>query len=274
MEIRARGIRLVAAALLTLGPCWAGSGALHAQGLNLAPPSRLAQLVPAAEVEAQARQDYAQLRQQAIAKGALVPDADPAALRLQAIAHRIIAQSGRYNPRATQWQWEVMLLRSKQLNAFCLPGGKIAFYTGLLQGLRLSDDEAAAVMGHEVAHALREHARERIAKSQLTRIGAGLLGSLIGDGRYSRLFDAGGTLLTLKFSRSDETEADLVGLELAARAGYDPRAAIGLWQKMAAASEGAPPQWLSTHPSGGNRIAEIEAVLPQVMPLYEAARAR
>lgn len=193
--------------------------------------------------------------------------------RLRAIAARIAPEATRFNPRARQWQWEVSLIRSPQINAFCMPGGKIAFFSGILTKLKLSDDEVGVVMGHEAAHALREHARERIAKSQLTQLGASLLGQLIGKGQYAELFHAGGNLLTLKFSREDESEADLVGLELAARAGFDPRAGITLWKKMSAASKGSPPQWLSTHPSGANRIREIERHLPAVLPLYESARA-
>jgi predicted Zn-dependent protease len=182
----------------------------------------------------------------------------------------------RFNPEAKNWRWEVNLLGSKQINAFCMPGGKIAFYTGLLDGLQLTDDEAAIVMGHEIAHALREHARERIAKTQITQGLAGIAAGIVAGTKYEGLANlgikGGATLATLKFSRDDESEADLVGLELAARAGFDPRAGISLWRKMGAASKGAPPQWLSTHPAGENRIAEIEHQLPVVMPLYEEAR--
>ena len=153
-----------------------------------------------------------------------------------------------------------------------MPGGKIAVYSGLIDTLKLSDDEIAIVLGHEIAHALREHARERMAKSELTQFGVSLLGHNIGDGRYNSLFQAGGSLLTLKFSRSDETEADIVGLELSARAGYDPRAGMTLWRKMTASNRGAPPQWLSTHPSGENREREIARHLPEVMPLYNKAK--
>ncbi|MBV2234919.1 MAG: M48 family metallopeptidase, partial [Sterolibacterium sp.] len=184
---------------------------------------------------------------------------------------RMIPLAAQYNPRAAQWQWEINLIGSKQINAFCMPGGKIAFFSGLLDELQLSDDEVAMVMGHEIAHALREHARAQAAKSSLTSLGADLLGQFIGQGKYAGLFRVGGDLVNLRFSRDDESDADLVGLDLAARAGFDPRAGITLWQKMGAASKGAPPQWLSTHPSGPNRIREIEAHLPQVMPLYEQA---
>jgi predicted Zn-dependent protease len=190
------------------------------------------------------------------------------------IAARIIPHASRFNPRSPEWRWEINLIGSKQINAFCMPGGKIAFYTGILDTLKLSDDEVAIVMGHEIAHALREHARERMAKSELTRLGTTVLGELVGGGRYSGAFQMGGNLLTLKFSRSDESEADLVGLDLAARSGFNPRAGVTLWQKMSAANKGAPPQWMSTHPSGPNRIKEIEKHLPDVMPLYEQARAQ
>jgi predicted Zn-dependent protease len=131
------------------------------------------------------------------------------------------------------------------------------------------------VMGHEIAHALREHARERMAKNAATGIGASLISQYFGLGQIGQtVTNYGAQLLTLEFSREDESEADLVGMELAARAGYDPRAGVTLWQKMGAASKGAPPQWLSTHPSGKSRIADIQANLPKVMPLYERARAR
>jgi predicted Zn-dependent protease len=239
--------------------------------VDVGKPSTLRNLVPAGQLEGSAAQQYGELKRQAAVKGALAPDDHPQVQRLRAIAARIVPYAGKWNPRAGQWRWEVNLIGSKQINAFCMPGGKIAFYTGILDTLRLSDDEVAMVMGHEIAHALREHARERIAKSELTNLGASLLGEFVGGGRYSGAFQLGGSLLNLKFSRDDETEADVVGLELAARAGFDPRAGVSLWQKMGAASRGAPPQWLSTHPAGGNRIQEIERHLPQVMPLYQQA---
>jgi predicted Zn-dependent protease len=126
------------------------------------------------------------------------------------------------------------------------------------------------VMGHEIAHALREHAREQAGKNTLTRLGAAGL-SIATGGKYDGLVSTGANLLSLSYSRSDETDADLVGLDIAARAGYDPRAGISLWKKMSAANKGAPPQWLSTHPSGPSRIKEIEKNLPDVMPLYQRA---
>lgn len=241
-------------------------------GVDVGEASSLRSLVPAAELEKAAASQYSQLKQAAAEKGALAPDSHPQLIRLRGIAKRLLPYVGRFNPEARQWRWEVNLIGSKQLNAFCMPGGKIAFYTGIIDSLKLSDDEIAVVMGHEIAHALREHARERIAKNQLTDVGATLLGELLGGGEVTSLFKAGGNLMSLKFSRDDESEADVVGLDLAARAGYDPRAGISLWQKMEKAGNGAPPAWLSTHPAGTDRIAEIEQHLPEVMPLYEAAR--
>jgi predicted Zn-dependent protease len=193
-------------------------------------------------------------------------------IRLRAIAQRIIPYTYAWNPRARDWKWEVNLIGSKELNAFCMPGGKIAFYWGILRQLQLSDDEVAMIMGHEMAHALREHARERMGKSSATRIGANLISSLLGLGQLGdAALGMGAQLLTLKFSREDESEADLVGLDLAARAGYDPRAGVSLWQKMLKANEGAPPEFMSTHPAGPTRIADIEKTLPKVLPLYDKA---
>lgn len=249
-------------------------GPVAAQGVDVGAPSQVRKLVPAAELERQAAQEYAQMMQQAAQQGRLAGRDDPQLRRLHAIAQRILPFAGRFNRDAERWQWEVNLVHSAQLNAFCMPGGKIAFYSGIIDKLRLSDDEIAIVMGHEVAHALREHARERIAKTQLTQIGAAVLGELVAGGRYAGAFRFGGNLATLKFSRDDESEADVVGLDLAARAGYDPRAGITLWEKMGKASKGAPPAWLSTHPAGKDRITEIRQHLPEVMPLYEAASAR
>ena len=208
--------------------------------------------------------------EQAAEKKALASKDHPQLRRLRDIANKIIPHALSWNPRAANWQWEVNLIGSKQINAFCMPGGKIAFYTGILDQLKLNDDEVAMVMGHEIAHALREHARERMGKSAATNIGASLLTQLLGLGQVGQtVTNYGAQLLTLQFSRDNESEADLVGMELAARAGYDPRAGVSLWQKMSAANKGAPPQWLSTHPAGSTRIGDIEANLPKVLPLYE-----
>jgi predicted Zn-dependent protease len=255
--------------------CVGMSGALGAgfawarEGVEVGKNSRFSKLVPADQVEQAAAQQYQKLLQEAASKNALLPAEHPQSVRLRTISQKIIPFSYEWNPRAKDWKWEVNILNSKEINAFCMPGGKIAFYTGILEQLQLNDDEVAMIMGHEVAHALREHARERMGKSAATNIGVSLGAQLLGLGSAgSQLANMGGQLLSLKFGREDESEADLVGMELAARAGYNPRAGVSLWQKMGAASKGAPPQFLSTHPSGPTRIADIEKNLPKVEPLY------
>jgi predicted Zn-dependent protease len=255
---------LLGAAALT--PAWAR------EGVDVGPKSRVAGLIPAEEVERSGSQQYAQMMQQAAQQRALAPTNHPQAQRLRYIAQRIIPFSYEWNDRARRWKWDVNLLGDEQLNAFCMPGGKIAFYYGILEKLKLEDDEVAAIMGHEVAHALREHARERLGKSTLTNLGAEAVSALLGLGNLGRTVLGGGAqLLKLRFSREDESEADLVGIELSARAGYDPSAAVRLWEKMMAANKGAPPQWLSTHPANATRINDIQANLPKVAGLYQRA---
>ena len=237
--------------------------------------SSLRKLVPAETLENSAAQQYQQMLQQAKAQRALAPAGHPQLQRLHAIAKRLIPHAAPWNDRARQWRWEVNLIGSSQVNAFCMPGGKIAFYTGILDQLKLTDDEAAMIMGHEMAHALREHARERIAKTQGTNLALRLGSQLLGLGDLGNVAASlGGQLLTLQFSRSDESDADLVGLELAARGGYQPSAAVSLWQKMGNATGGKQGglAFLSTHPSGPARIRELEQNVPRVQGLYEAAR--
>ncbi len=232
--------------------------------------SRFTKLVPADQLEASAAQQYQQMTREASGQRALLPPDHPQVQRLRAIGARIVPFASPWNERAKLWKWEVNLFNSKDLNAFCMPGGKIAFYFGILQKLQLNDDEVATIMGHEVAHALREHARERIGKSMATRGALEIGAAVFGLGDLGRLgAGLGSQLLSLKFGRDDETEADLVGLDLAARAGYDPNAGVTLWQKMMTASKGAPPMWLSTHPSGEDRIKRIQSKLPKVLPLFD-----
>jgi len=265
----------VAALLLCI---LASASAWAREGVEVGERSVFADMVSAEQVEQQAALQYQQTLKAAADQRALGPADNAQVRRLRAIAQKITPLASEWNERARQWKWEVNLIGSNQINAFCMPGGKIVFYTGILKNLQLTDDEVAMVMGHEIAHALREHARERMGKSTVTSGAARLTGALLSGwlGIDPRLTDTmaqqGANLLSLKFGREDESEADLVGMELAARAGFDPRAGVTLWEKMSAANKGAPPQWLSTHPSGNTRIAEIEANLPKVMPLYERAR--
>jgi predicted Zn-dependent protease len=231
-------------------------------------------LVSEADLRRGSEQAYAQLMGQARQKGAL--NADPALTqRVRAIAQRMIPTTAAFRPDAPGWKWEVNVLQSDQLNAWCMPGGKIAFYSGIINRLELTDDEIAAIMGHEIAHALREHARERASEQQAAGLvigvgaallGVGSIGSDLGQMAYK-------VAVGMPNSRAHETEADRIGVELAARSGYDPRAAIVLWQKMAKASgNGGPPQFLSTHPSAETRQQDLAAYAERVMPLYQQAR--
>jgi len=247
-------------------------GAVLAQTIPECKRSGFTRLASAQQVEQAATQQYRQMLQQASSQRTLEPKDHPQVVRLRAIARRIIPYTSECNPAAKNWKWEVNLLDSQELNAFCMPGGKIAFYYGILANLQLDDDEVAAIMGHEISHALLEHARERMGKNAATQLGIGLLGYALGLGSTGRAVgDIGGQLLTLSFSREDESEADALGLIMGAKAGYNPRAGVTLWQKMLAASKGAPPQFLSTHPSGETRIRDMQARLPQVEPIYAAA---
>lgn len=237
--------------------------------------SVMRQLVPAETLENSATQQYQELLQKAKAQGALADAGNPQLQRLRGIAQRLIPYAAQWNPRASQWRWEVNLIGSKQINAFCMPGGKIAFYTAILEKLQLNDDEVAMVMGHEMAHALREHSREQMAKNSATNIGLSLGAQLLGLGDLGNLAaKMGSQLLSLRFSRSDESEADLVGLELAARAGYNPQAGVTLWRKMGEATGDGGIGFLSTHPTGPDRIRELERNIPRVQGLYEASRKR
>ena len=196
--------------------------------------------------------------------------------RVRAIASRLIEQAGAFRPDTRNWQWEVNVINSKELNAYCAAGGKIAVYSGLIDTLHLTDAEIAAVMGHEIAHALREHTREAMSEALAQQVGLTVLATALklGQNSASLLGDAATVGLTLPFSREKEREADRIGLELMARAGYDPHAALSVWRKMLSTGSGQPPEILSTHPDPESRLKDIEVHLPEVMPLYESAKRR
>lgn len=230
-------------------------------------------MVSAQEVEQASAQQYQELLAEARRKNAL--NRDPATVqRVRHVVSRLTAQTRAFRQDAPSWQWEVNVLSSDELNAWCMAGGKMAINTGLIERLRLTDDEIAAVMGHEIAHALREHVREQVSKSTATGLGISVAGALLGVGQAGQ--ELMGTVAKVTFelpnSREHEVEADRIGVELAARAGYDPRAAVTLWDKMATRSAGAPPQWLSTHPSHANRQRDLADYAARVMPLYQSAR--
>ncbi|MFZ6745761.1 M48 family metallopeptidase [Undibacterium sp. JH2W] len=247
------------------------------EGVQVGSMSIMRKLAPTGALENQAATQYAQTMRSAEQQNALGPANHPQVIRLRAIADKLIPHALKWNERSKQWKWEINLIASKQVNAYCMPGGKIAFYSGILDSLKLTDDEVAIVMGHEIAHALREHGAERAGKAMAANVGVKIVELWAGAKGYDPHLAggvAGGVAKfgMLAFSREDETEADIVGLDIAARAGYDPRAGVALWQKMGMISKGAPPQWLSTHPAGKTRIAEIERHFPEVMPLYARAK--
>ncbi|UVW29358.1 M48 family metallopeptidase [Massilia sp. H6] len=265
--------------IATVGSPMAQDHATEVQdGIQVTPLSRARVLIPEAQLDEAAAQQYAQMMGEAQQKGVLVPASHPEVRRLREIAQRIIPHAPRWNQAAGDWQWQVNLIDSKDINAFCMPGGRIGFFSGILTQLKLTDDEVAAVMGHEIAHALREHGRERMAKSGLTSMGARSVGALISGifgidpGITGAVASQAGQLLVLKFSRSEEREADLVGLDISSRAGYDPRAGITLWRKMAALNKRAPIELLSTHPGGESRIKDMQAHMNVLLPLYARAK--
>ena len=228
-------------------------------------------LLPSSQINRTSAEAYAEMKTEAAGRHEL--DADPAMVaRVQQISRRLIPVTASFRPDAVKWEWEAHVVRSDDLNAFCMPGGKIIFYSGLITRLKLGDAEIAAIMGHEIAHALREHGRERMSEALIEQGGLTLLNATgVVDPRLTPVLQSiTQVMINLPHGRGQESEADTIGLELMARAGYDPRSAVGLWKKMAATGGKHPPEILSTHPADQTRIAGIEKHLPQVIPLYEA----
>lgn len=233
-------------------------------------------LIPPAQEIAMGAQSFAEMRQ-----------SEPVSIdarsneRVQRVGRRIAAAVGDALPGA---QWEFVVFESEDLNAFALPGGKVGVYTGLLR-LMESDDELATVMGHEIAHVTARHGAERMTEALAIAAGGALAG--VAADKYAKdhkdaflmAYGLGATaLVALPHSRRGESEADYIGLRYAAKAGYDPRAAITFWQKMAQQKQqsggGAMPAFLSTHPSDAQRIADLQKQMPEVLPLYESSRTR
>jgi predicted Zn-dependent protease len=231
-------------------------------------------MVSAQEVENGAKKAYSQMMAEAQKKNAL--DRDPAQVaRVRAITQRLVSQTTAFRPDAKNWQWEVHVISLPEVNAWAMPGGKMAIYTGLIDKLKATDDEIAAVMGHEIAHALREHSREQISRQMGAQMAIGIAGALFGVGDLGQSVAGlvADVTLNLPKSRTAEVEADRIGVELAARAGFDPRAAVTLWEKMGKQGGGSGgPNFLSTHPSHENRISDLKDYSARVMPLYTAAK--
>ncbi|MFC7418867.1 M48 family metallopeptidase [Iodobacter arcticus] len=233
----------------------------------------MSMLLSEQQVDNMAKQSYQETLNKAQSKGVLNSDKAMTA-RVRGIASRIIPQTSVFRADASKWQWEVNVEASPELNAYCMAGGKIMFYSGIIEKLKLNDDEIAQIMGHEISHALREHSRERMSSAYNKQLAMQGL-SLLTGGKYDGYMGMADEMMQVGYflpnSREHESEADTMGIELAARAGYKPQAAVSLWQKMAAASKGQPAEFLSTHPSNQTRIQDLQAKIPAVQGLYDTA---
>ena len=266
--MRTAACSVAAAILLSLAAC---STTTNPGAVDITRKQLL--LVPSSQVNEMAAISFQEQNEKARAAGKLITQG-PQFDRLQRIARRLEQQAPVFRPDAANWPWEMVLIDSPVLNASCAPGGKITLYSGLITKLNLTDDEIAMVVGHEIAHALREHGRERISQAvvqnTISQAALGAAQDRAGQIKLANQFAE--VLYNLPNSRQNESEADRIGTELAARAGYNPQAAVSVWQKMdQASSGGAPPEWLSTHPANASRIAELTALQATVAPLYAAA---
>src|SRR5262245_7270958 len=234
-------------------------------------------LVPESQAITASQQAYVQTIQPLQKQGKINNNAELKA-RVDLITGRLVAQAIKYRPETQDWKWQVVVIDDpKTLNAWAMAGGKMAIYSGIITQLKLSDDEIAQIMGHEIGHALAKHTAERMSMQMASQtalaVGAALLGG--GSSISSQAALQGAALATtvgvqLPNSRQQEAEADRIGIELAAKAGYDPHAAVTLWEKMIAATgQKGKSDFLSTHPAGEKRIESLSALIPQMMPYYE-----
>lgn len=263
-----QGLLLAFVGILLVG-CMANTTQGGALGVN----RQQLMMVPAEAMEEGAQAAYTKVINDAKSKGKL--NRDKATLkRLKNVMNRLVPHTKVFRADAPKWGWEVNLIHEDTLNAWCMPGGKIAFYTGIIEKLKLNDAEIAAIMGHEMAHALREHSRERASQDQLRKLGLVIAQQVTGaSGQVMQLADiATYYTISLPYSREHERESDAIGVELAARAGYDPKAAANVWKKMAAQSKSQPPEFLSTHPAPQSRIVELENAAKVLEPIYKKSK--
>jgi Zn-dependent protease with chaperone function len=261
------------------------SGSAHAQDEQKASPytapnnqvrfgttALFRNLIPPATLEAQSADEYAQIIHEAERKKTLLPDDNPLVKRVRDIANHEIPFALKWNDRAKNWKWEINVVKSPEVRMYCLPGGKIVVYSGLIEKLHLNDNEIGMMIGHEIAHALREHARERLGKQQAEQLTGGNMPQLFGFANLqSEPLGIGDQLLAMRYSAADETEADVIGSEIASRAGYDPRAAVTLWNKIDNATRKSDNGFIWMHPYGPDRQQDLLKRMPDMMPLYAKA---
>lgn len=230
-------------------------------------------LVSEEEMEESANTSYAEVIAEAKKAGTLNVDKTVVA-RVNKVAKNLIAQTGTFREDALSWDWQINVITDETVNAWCMPGGKIVVYTGIIDSLSLTDAQLAAVLGHEIAHALREHSREQASSEAVKNAGLAVVSSVAGlsDTSSSLLSLATQYTITLPFSRKHETEADHIGTELMARAGYDPNEAVNVWEKMNSLGGTSIPEILSTHPSNDSRIKDLKVIVEKVYPLYEESK--
>jgi Zn-dependent protease with chaperone function len=229
-------------------------------------------LIAPATLEAQAAEEYAQVIHDAERNKTLLPDNNPLVKRVRDIANHEVPFALKWNDRAKNWKWEINVIKSPDERMVCLPGGKIVVFSGLIDKLHLNDNEIGMMIGHEIAHALREHARERLGRQQAAQLTAGTMPQLFGFADVgSAPLGIGDQLLAMRYSPADETEADVIGSEIASRAGYDPRAAVTLWNKVDTATRRADNGFIWMHPYGPDRRQDLLKRMPDMMPLYAKA---
>ncbi|MFP4893833.1 M48 family metallopeptidase [Paraburkholderia sp. EG304] len=231
-------------------------------------------LIPSSMLEAQAAEEFNQIVYGASHANRLYGDTDARVTRVRSIIDRMIPYSLKWNERAKGWKWEVAVVRSNDIRMYCLPGGKIVVYSGILDRVRLNDNEVGMLIGHEIAHALREHARMRLGQLQASQLdSSGTIPQLFGLADLGMApLGIGSRLLEMKYESTDETEADVIGSDIASRAGFDPRAAVTLWDKLAQATRGNREQgFIYVHPFTPARRDDIIKRLPDMLSLYAKA---
>jgi Zn-dependent protease with chaperone function len=230
-------------------------------------------LIPSPMLEAQATAEFNEIVRGAAHSNRLYAESDPHVQRVRAFVDRLAPYALKWSDRVKNWKWEVAVIRSTDIRMYCLPGGKIVVYGGLLDRVKLNDNEFGMLLGHEIAHAVREHVRERLGEQQAAQVESGTVPQLFGLADLGVFpLGIGSQLVEMHYGKADETEADVIGSDIASRAGFDPRAALTLWDKLAVATRADRDQgFIYVHPYTPARRADIVKRLADMMPLYAKA---